>query len=306
LLDNADAVIDALPAQMGRHESPSGVWFRRDNAASESSRSVSTITLSIYSRLSQNQKRRWNLDGRVRPVRILASGLFILLLVMYGLRWWSRFDIPLERYVQAVYILLFLMAVFLIGVMIERSLRYWAAHNQTRTFVRELAGVSLDRNLDLAMAIAGRYRRSPSARVVASGLACFLAERPFLTVEEVLGTTQRAMKRSAGVIHGELRRGLNLLASVGSTAPLVGAFGTVLGIVDSFRGCSGARSTCMAYTAEGISDALLLTALSLILGILTMWCYRYLTSELETFDREMKDESAKFVNHLIIHLEQQR
>jgi biopolymer transport protein ExbB/TolQ len=62
----------------------------------------------------------------------------------------------------------------------------------------------------------------------------------------------------------------------------------------------------MAYTAEGISDALLLTALSLILGILTMWCYRYLTSELETFDREMKDESAKFVNHLIIHLEQQR
>jgi len=254
----------------------------------------------MYSLLSQDKNRNLDADGVIRSIRILAQGLFILLLVV-GVWWRQGVFIPLERYIQAVYFLLPLMAGFLIGVMIERSLRYWVARNQTRVFVREVAGALHDRNLDQAMTIAGRYRRSPSAKVVASGLARFQSAMPLLPDAEVVKATQRALKRTAALVHGEMQRGLTLLASVASSSPLVGALGTTLGISDSFGGCSGARSTCMAYYFAGLADALLLTALSLLLGVLTTWCYKYLNSELEAFDIEVENESAKLVNYLVVH-----
>jgi biopolymer transport protein ExbB len=279
---------------------------RRNNIAAEYSRYVSIITLNIYSRLSQDQKRNWDPDGMVRSIRIFAQGLFILLLMMRGWRWWSRFDIDLVWYIHAVYVLLSLMWVCLIGVMTERSIRYGAAHHQSRAFVREVAGALHDRNLDQAVAIARRYATGPSAKVVASGLASFQAAMPLLNDAEVIETTQRALRRSAALVHGELKRGLNLLASVGSTAPLVGAFGTVMGIVDAFPGCGAAKWTCLAYNFEGLADALWLTALSLLLGLLTVWSHKYLNSELEAFDREMGNESVRLVNYLVIHLGKQK
>jgi biopolymer transport protein ExbB/biopolymer transport protein TolQ len=261
--------------------------------------------LNMYSLLSPDPMRKWDPDGMVRSIRILAQGAFILLLII-GLWWRQGIYIDLGRYIQAVYALLFIMAGCLITVTIERSIRYGAARNQSRSFLREVAKPLHDRNLDQAFAIAGRYRRSPSAKVVASGLGSFQAAMPLLTDAEVIETTQRAMRRSAAAAYGELKRGLALLASVGSTAPLVGAFGTVLGIVNLFRGFDGAFWTIFAYLFEALADALLLTALSLVLGVLTMWCYKYLNSEVEAFDREMKNESVRLVNYLVIHLGRQK
>jgi biopolymer transport protein ExbB/TolQ len=194
------------------------------------------------------------------------------------------------------------------GIMrtIERSIKYASARHQSQAFVREVAVALHNHNLEQAMAIAGRYVKSPSARVAESGLASFQTAMPLLTDAETIETTQHAMRRSAGLVHGELNRGLALLASVGCTAPLVGAFGTILSIVDSFVGFDGALWTIVAYQFECLAKALVLTALSLIQGILTMWCYKYLTSELDAFDMEMRNESARLVNYLVIHLEQQR
>jgi biopolymer transport protein ExbB/biopolymer transport protein TolQ len=152
------------------------------------------------------------------------------------------------------------------------------------------------------MAIAGRYVSSPSAGVVASGLAGFQGAMPFLSDAEAFETTQRGLHRSAALVHGELKRGFDLLASIGSSAALVGTFGTVLGIANSFAGCGGAKWTCLAYTFEGLAEALLLTALSLLLGVLTTWSYKYLNGELEAFDREMETASVKLLNYLVIYL----
>jgi biopolymer transport protein ExbB/TolQ len=260
----------------------------------------------MYSLISLEQKRNWDPVCIVRSIRILAQGLFVMFLIMWARRWWSGFYIPFARYIQAIYVLLYLMAWCVISGVIQRVLRYRVGHNQSLSFVREVAKAMQDANLGLAMAIAGRYRRSPSARAVASGLARFLSERLFLSDEEMLETIQRAMKHSAGVIHDELRRGLNLLASVGSTAPLVGAFGTVLGIVDSFWGVEGERWTVIAYVSESIAHALVLIDFSLILGMLTRWGYKHLTSQLEAFDMEMENESVKLLNYLAIYLGRQR
>ncbi|MGO8789134.1 MAG: MotA/TolQ/ExbB proton channel family protein [Terriglobia bacterium] len=236
----------------------------------------------------------------VRSIRILVQGLFILFLIMWAWMRWSGDFIHLVRYIQAVYVLLFLMAGCLMSVMMERSLRYWAARNQSRTLVQELAEALRGCNLNQAIAIAGRYPTSPSAKAVAAGLASVQSAAPLLTDAEVIETTERGLRRSAAVVHGEMKRDLSVLASVRTTAPLVGAFGTVLGIVDAFPGCGAALWTCLAYNFEGLADALLMTALSLLLGVLTTWSYKYLTGELEAFDSEMENESVKLVNYLVI------
>jgi biopolymer transport protein ExbB/TolQ len=262
---------------------------------------VSIVSLDIDSRLSPDPKKNWALDRIVLSLRIFGLGLYTLFLFIVV--WWRLgILIRLERYIQAVYVLLFLMAQCLLMVVLERSIKYRAARNQSRVFAREVGEAWHHHNLDQVMAITQRYGRSPSARISASGLARSQAAIRVISDAEAISATTLATKRSAAIVRAELKRGVIVLASIGSTAPLVGVLGTVLGIVDSFVGCGAARITCMAATADGISNALLLTASSLALGVLTMWCYKNLNSQLEVFDMEMENEVVSLVNHLVVHL----
>lgn len=117
-------------------------------------------------------------------------------------------------------------------------------------------------------------------------------------MSEILQAVSRASKRSAGVVHEEMRAGLYGLATIACLAPLVGLFGTVLGILNSFQGCGGQRSTCMAAGAELVSEALWPTGFGLALGMMSLWFYRYLAARLETFDIEMENGSLDLLNHL--------
>jgi biopolymer transport protein ExbB/biopolymer transport protein TolQ len=251
--------------------------------------------------LSPEQNGSWDLAGMVRSMGRLAQGLFILLLFMCAV-WWSGFPFPLVRYIQAVFALLLFMGGWSVNVMAERFLTYKLAHKQSRTFLQQVAGALRNRDLDQAIAIAGRNNRSPIAKVAASGLASFQAAMPLFSDVEAVETAKRALMRSQAVVHGKLRRGLNTLGSIANTAPLVGAFGTVLGIMSSFPGCGASRSYCMTVECESLSEALLPTALGLLVAMLTVWCYKYLSSELEALEVEMENESLALVNYLIIYL----
>ncbi len=124
---------------------------------------------------------------------------------------------------------------------------------------------------------------------------------PLLSGPEVIEAVKRGSRRSATVVHREMKRGLNSLATIASTAPFVGISGTVSGIVNSFPGCGADRSTCMAAVFERLSGSLVPTALGLLVAIPALWCYKYLSSQMEVFDREMENASVESVNHLVIH-----
>src|SRR5579883_2893473 len=89
----------------------------------------------------------------------------------------------------------------------------------------------------------------------------------------------RACARAASRFSQQLSRRLDTLATVASTAPFFGLFGTCIGIINCFRGTVGDKSAYMAATAGYISEALLTTAISLILAIFTYWAYQYLRQE---------------------------
>jgi biopolymer transport protein ExbB/TolQ len=90
-------------------------------------------------------------------------------------------------------------------------------------------------------------------------------------------------------VHRRMARGLCGLATVAATAPFVGMIGTCWGIVNSFQGCGGNRSTCMAAVAALLSESIMPAALGLAVAITASWAYKYLSGRMAGFDAEMQD-----------------
>jgi biopolymer transport protein ExbB/TolQ len=103
-----------------------------------------------------------------------------------------------------------------------------------------------------------------------------------------------------------MKRGLDELATIASTAPLLGLLGTVAGIAAAFKGCGAQRSFCLAATASGLSEALVSTALGLFVAVPARWFYDYFSARLETLDIETANTSIELVSHLTIHLARRR
>lgn len=99
-----------------------------------------------------------------------------------------------------------------------------------------------------------------------------------------------------------MKRGVSGLATIASTAPFFGLFGSVLGIVNSFVGCGGEKSACMAALTERLSQAVIPTALGLLVAIPALWSYRHLCAQIEAFDVEMDAISVEILNRLSFHL----
>jgi biopolymer transport protein ExbB/TolQ len=89
------------------------------------------------------------------------------------------------------------------------------------------------------------------------------------------------------------------LATIGSTAPFVGLFGTVLGIIHAFQGISAQKSTGLGAVAGGIAEALVTTAIGLFVAIPAVWLYNYFTNKIEGFDVEMDNSSSELVDYFI-------
>jgi len=79
----------------------------------------------------------------------------------------------------------------------------------------------------------------------------------------------------------------------------VGLFGTVVGIINAFKGISSEKSTGLAAVAGGISEALVTTAIGLFVAIPAVWLFNYFTSKMEAFDVEMDNSSSELVDYFI-------
>lgn len=104
-----------------------------------------------------------------------------------------------------------------------------------------------------------------------------------------IDSAQRAAENSAMLVHRRMARGLRGLATVAATAAFMGMFGTCLGIVNSFVGCGGEKSACMAAVAALLSESIMPTALGLAVATAASVGYKYLSGRMAEFDLEMRD-----------------
>src|ERR1700747_1885517 len=130
-----------------------------------------------------------------------------------------------------VVFILFVLSIYSFGVMIDRALMYSAARKQSRVFVQQVAGALKDGKLDEAIAIAERNKKSHIAKVVATGLSEFQSASQQVSDADVVEAAKRGLERSVDIAHAEMKRGLSALATIGSTAPLLGLFGALGGIL---------------------------------------------------------------------------
>ena len=201
---------------------------------------------------------------------------------------------------KAVVIALFIMSAWSIGVMIDRWLAYSAARSQSRTFAPLVAGALRDGKVEEAIHVAERHKKSHLAKVVTAGLQEFQAHQASAEVSgEEIEASKRALDRAEAIVHAELKRGLSGLATIGATAPFVGLFGTVVGIINAFKGIATQKATGLGAVAGGISEALVTTAIGLFVAVPAVWMFNYFTSKMEAFDVEMDNSSSELVDYFI-------
>jgi biopolymer transport protein ExbB len=201
---------------------------------------------------------------------------------------------------RLVVITLFIMSAWSIGVMIDRAIAFNGARNQSRQFAPAAAGALREGKLDEAIKIADRYGKSHLAKVMVAGLQEFRAHQMSSEISgEEIEASKRALERAEAIVHAELKRGIGTLATIGSSAPFVGLLGTVVGIINAFKGISSQKSTGLGAVAGGISEALVTTAVGLLVAIPAVWAYNYFTNRVEAFDVEMGNCSSELVDYFL-------
>ncbi len=200
----------------------------------------------------------------------------------------------------AVVVILFIMSIWSLAVMIDRVLYFNAARKQSREFAPRVAGALKDGRLDEAIKLGDRSKKSHLAEVVTAGLQEFRSFGSGGTItEEQVESSQRALERSEAIVHAKLKRGLGGLATIGSTAPFIGLFGTVVGILDAFQKIATQKSSGIGAVAGGISEALVTTAFGLLVAIPAVMTFNYFTNKVEAFDVEMDNSSSELVDYFI-------
>lgn len=200
----------------------------------------------------------------------------------------------------AVIIILLLMSMYSIAIMVERFLTYTAAKKQSREFAPRVAQALKNDRIEEAINISDKHKKSHLAMVVNAGLQEFRAhgQSEDISGEEV-EASKRALQRAIAIKSAEFKRGLSGLATIGSTAPFVGLFGTVFGIINAFTGMKSAESAGIGAVAGGIAEALLTTALGLAVAVPAVWLFNYFTGKVDGFIVEMDNSASELIDYFL-------
>jgi biopolymer transport protein ExbB len=198
---------------------------------------------------------------------------------------------------HGVVIVLAIMFVRSVGVGASRALRFRLAREQSKAYIVETIDSFRDGKLDQAIVAAESNKRSHIASVVAAGLLDFQAAPAGMPEQQVIEGVERSLERSSAETTEELKRGLSGLATIAATAPFVGLFGTVIGILNAFRSIDVAHATAIKVIAGSISEALLTTAIGLSVAV-PVWCYNLLTNQMDAFGVEMQNCALELVTYL--------
>jgi len=176
------------------------------------------------------------------------------------------------------------------------------SQKETTKFAPEFSRFLKEEQLDGAIKLAEKQKRSHVARVVGEALAevkPLLRDRATITAADI-NSVERAVERGMLIVAAELKRGLGILATTGATAPFVGLLGTVMGIVNAFTGmaASGGGGS-LASVSAGIAEALITTAFGLIVAIPAVWLYNYFTTKIDFLSVEMTYTSKELIDYLI-------
>jgi biopolymer transport protein ExbB len=195
---------------------------------------------------------------------------------------------------------LVIMALMSLGVLFERLYYLMRSAQETRVIARKASALMKTNDLVGLTKEALKHKHSPLATLLHGGALKYL-EYCETEEQDNLGPIEackREMARRAETISSELRRGMSVLASVGSLAPFVGLLGTVLGILGAFGKIGSSGSAGLSTVASGIAEALIETAFGLFVAIPSVAFFNYLTGRVDGLERDLTNANGEFLDEL--------
>ena len=199
----------------------------------------------------------------------------------------------------AVMLSLALLSLMSVAMIVDKQLRFRSALRQSEmfkpVFKKFRHGGAIQELIDTAQ----KHPNSHVAQVVSAGVGEYEGVRraggdPVASFELV----NSALRDSISETLIQLKRGLGLMATIGSTAPFLGLFGTVVGIINAFQSIAATGSGGMSVVSGGIAEALVSTALGIFVAIPAVVAFNHFTGKIENFHVEMNRASSQLVNTL--------
>src|SRR3954453_3370047 len=196
--------------------------------------------------------------------------------------------VQMGNFAKGIVIVMAIMSVYSLTIMVSKWWNLRKAQKETLKFAPEFSQFLEEDNLTEAIRLAEGYKKSHVAIVLGGALGEIkpLIADGSVTVADI-NSAERAVERNMLLEITNLKRGLAVLATVGSTAPFVGVLGLTIGIMNAFQGMSKSGSGGLAAIGGGISEALATTALRLLVAIPAVWGYNYFQTKIDNLTVEM-------------------
>jgi biopolymer transport protein ExbB/TolQ len=208
---------------------------------------------------------------------------------------WRNMGLP----VRCVVVLLTLQAIACVAVVIDRLVLLARSSSQARAFAASVQSAIERQAFQSAIDDASLYKGNHFASYLEEGLRTFLTRQsagdaPIRAAE----LARRALERKGDAISRDLNRGMNVLASTGSTAPFVGLLGTVLGIINAFKLIALTGSGGLGSIGSAISEALCVTGYGLVVAIPSVLVFNFLSSRIASYEASLLNAGSELVDRL--------
>ena len=196
--------------------------------------------------------------------------------------------------VRIVLATMMLMAIWCLYVAIERTLALRKAKKQSRQLAEAVSGPLSEANAAEALAICQREEFSVAylGHMLVAGLNEFASRGDKYGIE----AAERALDRVSITETQSLRKGMNMLATTGATAPFVGLVGTIFGIINAFQMMGEAGGGDLGAISSGIAEALITTAIGISVAILGVWLFNYFNGKIDEITNDMAVSVQEFLD----------
>jgi biopolymer transport protein ExbB len=201
---------------------------------------------------------------------------------------------------RTIILILLIMSVYSLTIAVIKWRRMRRMARATRTFAPLFSASLQSGNIAEALSLTEQHGNSHVARVLGESLreVAPLLDDPRVAAAAIT-SAERSVEREQILLADELKSGLGVLATIGATAPFVGLLGTTMGIVNSFTGMAVSGGGGLEAISAGIAEALIATALGLLVAIPAVWLYNYFTTRLETLFAELAYAGREMVDWMM-------
>lgn len=196
--------------------------------------------------------------------------------------------------VRIIIAIMVLMLVLCIYVAVERTIAFMRARKQSRLLAEAISGPLQSGDTAGALEVVRRdaFQHAYLGHMLLAGLTEFAA-RPDRHGIEAAG---RALEKVSITEGASLRKGLNILATTGATAPFVGLVGTIFGIINAFASMAATGGGGLGAVSAGIAEALVTTAIGIMVAIVGVWMFNFFNGWIESIVNDMSVSTQEFVD----------